>query len=109
MIKDTNDQECVDRCLTGDAEAFEVLVKRYTRPIYNAVLHMVGDQDDAREICQQVFMKTFEHLATFDRERNFFSWMYRVAMNESINHLKSRRTFEVLDERMESGGPSPAD
>ena len=59
---------------------------------------------EPQELCQQVFMKAFEHLHSFDPSRRFFSWIYRVAINESINHLKARRFHEpILD------GLEPAD
>ena len=92
------DEACVGRCLHGDIEAFGTLIERYQRPIFAAALHMVGNYEDARELTQQVFMKAFEHLSKFDRSRRFFSWLYRIAVNESINHLRSRHQFEPLDD-----------
>ena len=79
------------------------------KPVFNTVLHMVGDAEDAREVCQQAFMKAFEHLASYDRERKFFSWIYRVAVNESINHLKARKPHETLDERLQHPRANPAE
>src|SRR5207247_2248131 len=94
MEEEELDRMAVERCLRGDLDAFGSLIERYQRPVFNTVLHMVGDAEDAREVCQQAFMKAFEHLATYDRERKFFSWMYRVAVNESINHLQRRSAHE---------------
>ena len=98
MEEKAPDHEYVERCLRGDLEAFGTLVDRYQRPVFRAVWNMVGDYEDAREITQQVFLKSFEHLAGFDRERKFFSWIYRIAMNESINHVKARRPFVPIDD-----------
>lgn len=67
---------------------------------------MVGNYEDARELTQQSFLKAFEHLSSFDPSRRFFSWIYRIAMNESINHLKARRPFEPLDDVVESSAIS---
>jgi RNA polymerase sigma-70 factor (ECF subfamily) len=92
------DEDCVERCVHGDIEAFGTLVEKYQRPIFAAVLHMVGNYEDARELTQQVFMKSFEHLSAYQRGRKFFSWLYRIAINESINHVRARHTFEPLDE-----------
>ena len=103
------DRIAVERCLEGDSDAFGELVTRYQRPVFNTVLHMVGDAEDAREVCQQAFMKAFEHLASYDRDRKFFSWIYRVAVNESINWLKARRPHEELDERIEHPRANPAE
>ena len=98
MFEEESDSAIVDRCRKGDIEAFGTLVDRYQRPIFHAVLHSVWNYEDAREICQQSFLKAFEHLDTFDTNLKFFSWIYRIAMNESINHLRSRRASEPLQE-----------
>ena len=103
------DRIAVERCRKGEVEAFGTLIDRYERPVFNAILHMVGNPEDAREVCQQVFMKAFEHLDSYDANRKFFSWIYRVAINESINHLKSRRTFEPLSEKLPYPRPDPAE
>jgi RNA polymerase sigma-70 factor (ECF subfamily) len=97
MSEEDPDSLAVERCLNGDLEAFGTLVERYQRQVFNAILHMVGNYEDAREITQQVFLKAFEHLGSYERGRRFFSWIYRIAMNESINHLKARRTFEPFE------------
>ena len=102
------DRECVERCLHGDLDAFSSLMDRYQKPIFHAVLHMVGNYEDAREISQQAFLKAFEHLESYDRSHKFFSWIYRVAINESINHLHARRTFEPLSDNQPAVG-NPAE
>ena len=102
------DRIAVQRCLEGDSDAFGELVTRYQRPVFNTVLHMVGNTEDAREVCQQAFMKAYEHLASYDRDRKFFSWIYRVAVNESINWLKAKRPHEELDEHLEHPRANPA-
>lgn len=98
MKEEDSDAACVARCADGDLEAFGTLIERYQRPIFRAILHMVGSYEDARELTQQVFMRAFEHLRSFDRERRFFSWLYRIAINESLNHRKARRPFDALPE-----------
>ena len=108
MKEEDLDRIAVERCLEGDSEAFGELITRYQRPVFNTVLHMVGDTEDAREVCQQAFMKAFVHLASFDRDRKFFSWIYRVAVNESINFIKARRPHEELDESYEHPRANPA-
>jgi RNA polymerase sigma-70 factor (ECF subfamily) len=108
MNEEELDRIAIERCRQGDLDAFGRLIDRYERPVFNAILHMVGNAEDAREICQQVFMKAFEHLDTYDANRRFFSWIYRAAINESINHLKSRRPSEPLDERLQYPQPDPA-
>ena len=109
MDEEQLDRMAVERCLNGDVDAFGQLIDRYERPVFNTVLHMVGDAEDAREVCQQVFMKAFEHLSSYDRNRKFFSWIYRVAINESINYLKARRPHEELDESLPYPIANPAE
>lgn len=109
MNEEELDRIAIERCRKGDLDAFGTLIDRYERPVYRAVLHMVGNAEDAREICQQVFMKAFEHLSSYDPNRKFFSWIYRVAINESINHLKSRHPHEPLSDRMAYPHPNPAE
>ena len=109
LVKEEDlDRIAVERCLEGDSDAFGLLIERYQRPVFNTVLHMVGDAEDAREVCQQAFMKAFEHLSSYDRNRKFFSWIYRVAVNESINWLKARRPHVELDESLEHPRANPA-
>jgi RNA polymerase sigma-70 factor (ECF subfamily) len=109
MSEEELDRIAVERCRQGDLEAFGELIDRYERPVFHAVLHMVGNVEDAREVCQQVFMKAFERLSSYDPNRRFFSWIYRMAINESINHLKARRSFEPLSERLQAPRPTPAE
>jgi len=68
---------------------------------------MGADREEARDLCQQVFVKIFQHLDTYDPTRKFFSWLYRVAVNETINAMKSHRTWEPLHDRMVDRGPDP--
>jgi RNA polymerase sigma-70 factor (ECF subfamily) len=107
MNEDEFDRSCVERCLDGDREAFEPILARYEKPVYNAVLRLVGDAEEARDIAQEVFVKVFENLRSYDPSRKFFSWMYRVAINETINHLKSRRRWEPLSDALQSSRSNP--
>lgn len=107
MNEDEFDRDCVERCLDGDREAFEPILARYEKPVYNAVLRMVGDAEEARDIAQEVFVKVFENLRSYDQSRKFFSWMYRVAINETINHIKTRRRWEPLSEAFQSSRSNP--
>lgn len=97
----------VERCRGGDKSAFETLVLRYQRPVFNAALRMLRDPDDARDVSQTVFLKVYEHLADYDPNYKFYSWIYRIAVNESLNTLHRRRRQEPIagDEVDEAVGP----
>jgi RNA polymerase sigma-70 factor (ECF subfamily) len=101
-----SDAELIILIRQGDEQAFRELVIKYQTPIYNLALRMTKSQADAEEVCQAVFVKVFEKLNTYNPDYSFFSWLYRMAMNESINTTKrNRRTFS-LDAA--PAGPQPA-
>ena len=82
------DQALVERFRkSGDREAFTSLMVRYQRPIYNAAFWILKSADDARDVAQHVFLKVAEHLDEYDSQHRFFSWIYRIAVNESLKLL----------------------
>lgn len=95
-----DDVELVGRCLRGEVEAFEPLVARYQKVLFNLALRMLGDPEDARDVTQTAFVKAYEKLATYDPAYRFFSWIYRIAMNECLNLRQRRPSHESLDERL---------
>ncbi len=92
-----DDADLARRCLRGDQQAFEPLVARYEKVLFNVALRMVGNYEDARDIAQTTFVKAYEKLDTYDPKYRFFSWIYRIMMNESLNHLQRRKTHQPLD------------
>jgi len=106
MLED-GDGILVQRCREGDRHAFEGLVIRYEKPVFNVALRMLRNPEDARDVAQTVFLKAFEHLADYDPAYKFYSWIYRIAVNESLNVLGRRRPHEPIsgDEADESSGP----
>lgn len=98
------DQALVERFRKGDREAFTELVVRYQRPIYNAAFWILHSADDARDIAQAVFLKVAEHLDEYDSQRRFFSWIYRIAVNESLNLLRRNGHEEALGEEVDLPG-----
>jgi RNA polymerase sigma-70 factor (ECF subfamily) len=103
--EDDADEVLVERCLDGDAAAFTLLVKRYQRPIYNAAYRVLGRDEDAGDVAQTVFLKVAEHMRDFDPSHRFFSWIYRIAMNESLNLLRRNNRDQPMDEDAEYEGP----
>ena len=97
MTNEPDDITLVQGCLDGDDQAFGVLVVRYQGPVFNAILRMVRDRDDATDLTQTAFLKAHRELARFDERHKFFSWIYRIAINEALNHLKRNRRQEPLD------------
>ena len=95
MHKD-RDAALVNDCKRGDRRAMSQLVSQYQRPVYNAAYRILGDMDDAADTTQIVFLKVFQHLTEYDPKFKFFSWVYRIAINESLNQIKKRRKHEPL-------------
>ena len=103
-MDDEPDETLVERCREGDGSAFAVLVGRYHRPIYNAAFRVLGNTEDASDITQVVFMRVTERLDDFDSRYKFFSWIYRIAINESLNLLRRNRREEPLDDEVDLPG-----
>lgn len=94
------DRVLVRRHLAGDEQAAAELVDRHQRPLFNVALRMLGNVQDAEDVTQTVFCNAFDALERFDPQYRFFSWIYRMAVNESLNAIKRRRQLVTLDEGM---------
>ncbi len=103
----SREQALIERCLAGDRHALEMLIGEYQRPLYNAAYRILGNPDDAADATQTAFLKAFEHLDQYRPEYRFFSWIYRIAINESINQLKRGKRQQPLDDN-EVVGPANA-
>ena len=93
-----DDARLLDRFRGGDREAFGELVARYQRPIYNAAYRLLGTREDANDVAQSVFLRIVERLDDYDPKYRFFSWIYRIAINESIDVLRRTRREEPWDD-----------
>lgn len=99
------DSEDIERCLRGDPEAFAPLVERYQRVLYNVAYRMVGNREDARDLAQTALVKAYEKLGSYDRRFRFFSWIYRILVNETLNFLERRRTHEPVEASLSIAAP----
>jgi len=108
MHKD-NDAALVNGCIRGDRRAMSQLVSQYQKPVFNAAYRILGNMDDAADATQTVFLKVFEHITDYDQKYKFFSWVYRIAINESLNQVKKRRSQESLDDSQASPWQGPAE
>jgi RNA polymerase sigma-70 factor (ECF subfamily) len=100
------DTELVVRALAGREDGFEELVRRYQRPIVAYVYRMVGDYDSALDLAQEVFIKVYNSLGRYRPEFKFSTWIYRIAHNSAIDHL--RRLSNSRTEEIEVEGPEGA-
>jgi RNA polymerase sigma-70 factor (ECF subfamily) len=105
LSQDENDAELVRRCLAGDPEAFRPLVEKYQRVLYNVAYRMVHDREDARDLAQGAFVKAYEKLGSYDPAYQFFSWIYRILVNDTLNFLKRNRPYQSLDPVWDTAAP----
>ena len=106
-MNEEDDPALVLRCREGDRDAFERLVMRYQKPVFNVALRMLRNRQDALDVAQTTFLKAFEHLADYDPAFRFYSWLYRIAINESLNALALRRPRGELDADTADERPGP--
>lgn len=107
FVKEEDDPALVLRCREGDRDAFERLVIRYQKPVFNVALRMLRNRQDALDVAQTAFLKAFEHLADYDPAFRFYSWLYRIAINESLNALALRKPRGELDANAADERPGP--
>lgn len=109
----------IKKILAGEIELFSQLIDRYQSSIYNLAFRMLGDREDAFDITQETFLRTYKSLHLYDQSRPFPPWLHRIAVNLCINELRKRKTKPVsmyfgdsdgLRERqIADSGPGPAE
>jgi RNA polymerase sigma factor (sigma-70 family) len=90
-VSEATDGILAQQALSGDQTAFEKLVCRYSPPLFNYIIHMLGDYDLACDVLQQVFVQFYVSLASLRQERSFKGWFFRVAHNRCIDELRRKR------------------
>ena len=83
--------ELVRRARKGDLAAYDDLVRRYQERIYATIYHMTANHEDANDLAQEAFIKAFQALRSFKGGSSFYTWVYRIAVNKTINFLKQRK------------------
>jgi RNA polymerase sigma-70 factor (ECF subfamily) len=102
MSEPDDDNVWVAQCLRGDASAFEPIVRRYQRVLFSVAHRILGNYDDALDATQNAFVRAYEGLDGYDPNRRFFSWIYRIAVNECLNLRRARRATEPVSEQLEA-------
>ncbi|HUK82795.1 MAG TPA: sigma-70 family RNA polymerase sigma factor [Verrucomicrobiae bacterium] len=86
-----DDESLVARVQHGEQAAFDELVRRYKERLYATVYHMTSNHEDANDLVQDAFIKAYKSIGSFKRQSSFYTWVYRIAVNRTINFLKRRR------------------
>jgi RNA polymerase sigma-70 factor (ECF subfamily) len=90
-LRHEDDEMLVARAKRGEQEAFDVLVERYKERLYATVYHMTSNHEDANDLVQDVLIKAYKSLGSFKSQSSFYTWVYRIAVNRTINFLKRRK------------------
>ena len=109
-MQNPDDETLVRRSARGEIEAFEILVTRYQRVLFKVALRMLGDHADANDATQAALVKAYQNLGSFDPRFRFFSWIYRILLNECLNTRRGRRKHEQEEAAFEvAGNGTPLD
>jgi RNA polymerase sigma-70 factor, ECF subfamily len=102
-------ESLIQRCLNGDQLAWEQVVRQYWRKVFNVAYKFVGKHDEAEDLTQDIFLKIFKSLDTFDRRANFQTWLISVSRNLCIDHYRSvRKERETIDRDVDTGELAPS-
>jgi RNA polymerase sigma-70 factor (ECF subfamily) len=102
----------IERCLRGDQDAWETIVRQHWRKVFNVAYKFVGRHEEAEDLTQDIFLKIFRSLGTFDRRANFQTWLISVSRNLCIDYYRSvRKERETIDRQLtaEEAGPVSLD
>lgn len=88
-----SDRQLVEDFLAGDDPAFEQLVDKYLKPIYNFLYHFVSDRENLDDITQETFIKAWKNIKKFDQEKKFKTWLFTIAKNTALDYLKKKKTI----------------
>jgi RNA polymerase sigma-70 factor (ECF subfamily) len=92
----TEEMVLVDLARQGDLKAYDELIKRYQERIYATVYHMTANHEDANDLAQEAFVKAYQALKSFKGGSSFYTWLYRIAVNKTINFLKQRKNRQHM-------------
>lgn len=92
------DRRVVEDVLCGDKDAFGILVRRYQKPIYNLMLRACNQSEEAADLTQETFVKAYEKLELFKKDRSFFTWLYSIGVNHVRDYLRQNRPMLMMSE-----------
>ncbi len=96
-MDDRTDEQLIEDYGVGDNQALEILIGRYLRPIYNFIARSIGDRDASEDVVQEVFLKAYRHIGSFRTDGKFKPWIFRIARNASIDHLRKKKEIHIAD------------
>jgi RNA polymerase sigma-70 factor (ECF subfamily) len=103
--EEDSDLESVQKVQAGDTDAFEVLIKRHEKMVFNLLYRWLGNYDDSAEVAQEVFLSAYRSIRRFRAESSFSTWLYRIAVNQAKNRLKAVSVLKQRTIPLEVGNP----
>ncbi|MCX6736559.1 MAG: sigma-70 family RNA polymerase sigma factor [Candidatus Parcubacteria bacterium] len=94
---DLEDKQLIKNYLAGDKEALEILIDRYLKSVYNFVFRLCSNPQEASDITQETFIKAWKHLKKYNRKLNFKTWLFAIARNTTIDHLRKKKNIVFSD------------
>lgn len=85
------EQELISKSKKGDLLAFEILINKYSNQVFNILLRLLGNREDAEDVSQETFVKVYKKLHTYKGKSHFYTWLYRIAINTGKDHLKKKK------------------
>jgi RNA polymerase sigma-70 factor (ECF subfamily) len=95
-MTEAEDNRLIEMSLRGDNSAFDVLVKRYELKMYRTALGIVKNKDAAKDVTQAGFIKCWRKLDSYNKAFKFYSWLYRIIVNEALNHIRDKKSHTTL-------------
>ena len=105
-----DERAIVKRCLEGDVGCFQQIVDSHKAPLMAAAMTILGNRQDAEDICQETFIQAYRHLSSFDSDRSLRAWLYTILYRRCLNAAKRKKRFAIILDRLRAEpGPSSAD
>jgi RNA polymerase sigma-70 factor, ECF subfamily len=105
----SDDAELIQETLQGRPASFGELVRKYQDRLFNAVVHAVGNVEDARDVVQEALVQAFLRLETFQHSSAFYTWLYRIAFNVAASHRRRKHVTVSVEQVREASGQEPVD
>jgi RNA polymerase sigma-70 factor (ECF subfamily) len=102
-----DDAQLIDEALAGQSVSFGRLVTKYQDRLYNALVHVTGSVEEARDVVQDAFVQAFLKLGSFHRSSAFYTWLYRIAFNVAISRRRRRKPMVSVEQAREASGQEP--
>ena len=106
IFREVEDRDLVLRARKGAVEAYNTLVSRWEGKIYNYLLRLTSHPEESMDLCQDTFLKAYQNLGRLDDPARFGSWLYRIAHNEAMSHLRRPRRETELEDQAVGGVPA---